>query len=135
MGDASKTVVDSMVEEANRAFDFNTRIFRELDALGGFAPDPNPPAPSPSAAKAPRPEVSKSFANCPFAALAAQGIPMPAEHPPLDSHNADDVPADSKGTSKEVADNTQWHGMALILTASVVVIIAWLSAQVWRGEF
>jgi len=134
--DASKTVVDSMVEEANRAFDFNTRIFRELDALGGFAPDPNPPAPSPSAAQEPRPEVSKNFANCPFAALAAQGIPMPAEHPPLDSHNADDVPAISKGTSKEVAGNTQRHGgMALILTASVVVIIAWLSAQVWRGEF
>jgi heme oxygenase len=132
--EASKTVVDSMVEEANRAFDFNTRIFRELDALGGFVADPSPPAP-PSAAQELQPEVAKKLANCPFAALAAQGIPMPAEHPPLDPHDADDVPAVPKCTTKDVADNTQRRGgMALMLTASAVVIIAWLSAQFWQGE-
>jgi len=132
--DASKLVVDSMVEEANRAFDFNTRIFRELDALGGFVPDPSLPAPR-TATKELAPEVAKKLANCPFAALAAQGIPMPAEHPPLDKPHNNDVPAIPQGTPKVSADSSHRRGsIALIFAASAVVIVAWLSAQLWQGE-
>merc|ERR1712048_1245351 len=79
--------------EANCAFDFNTRIFKELDALGGFVDD----APSLLPGAAHNPGVNSAESNstgsasdkgaavCPFAALAASGTPMPAGHPHLKS--------------------------------------------------
>mmetsp|Transcript_5355 Transcript_5355/g.15825 ORF Transcript_5355/g.15825 Transcript_5355/m.15825 type:complete len:499 (-) Transcript_5355:179-1675(-) len=73
---ADKATADSMVVEANAAFNFNTRIFQELDVLGGYegAPTPAPQAPA-LAPAAGRGSV------CPFAALAATGAAMPPGHP------------------------------------------------------
>lgn len=78
----SGACADAMVEEANRAFDYNTRIFKELDALGGFVADEAPPMLAETLAK-PAVPAPASVAACPFAALAASGVPMPMDHPPL----------------------------------------------------
>lgn len=82
---ADKATADRMVVEANYAFNLNTRIFQELDALGGFEADPVVP---PSVSPAPSGVVgtlglASAASACPFAALAAQGAEMPEGHPPL----------------------------------------------------
>mmetsp|Transcript_41247 Transcript_41247/g.94900 ORF Transcript_41247/g.94900 Transcript_41247/m.94900 type:complete len:511 (+) Transcript_41247:75-1607(+) len=60
-------IADEMVEEANKAFDYNGAIFRHLDEVAGIeVPKPTLPAGHPTLA------ADASLAECPFAALAAQ---------------------------------------------------------------
>jgi len=79
---ADGPTADAMVEEANYAFSLNTRIFKELDAMSGFvgevvkkmaSGDVAAPAVSTESLRA-------AAAGCPFAALAASGVPMPEGH-------------------------------------------------------
>mmetsp|Transcript_140874 Transcript_140874/g.357907 ORF Transcript_140874/g.357907 Transcript_140874/m.357907 type:complete len:404 (-) Transcript_140874:180-1391(-) len=81
---ADTKMADRMVVEANSAFDLNTRMFQELDVLMGF--DPSAPPPPPAATTAP--PSAAALAACPFAALAASGVPMPANHPSVEADHA-----------------------------------------------
>jgi len=79
---ADGPTADAMVEEANCAFSLNTRIFRELDAMSGFVDEVAKVTTSDAIAA---PTVSAealkaAAAGCPFAALAASGVPMPEGH-------------------------------------------------------
>jgi len=79
---ADGPTADAMVEEANYAFSLNTRIFRELDAMSGFV-DEVAKATTSDAIAVPTVSaeaLSAAAAGCPFAALAASGVPMPEGH-------------------------------------------------------
>lgn len=86
---ANSATADAMVVEANSAFNYNTRIFQELDALGGFVAEETPllltapSGPPATATTTGAAAAAGAAAACPFAALAASGVPMPADHPPM----------------------------------------------------
>lgn len=73
------SLADEMVVEANFAFEANTAIFVELDCLSGFDTlKPTIPAISGGEDAAGR---RKTGGGCPFASLAAAGVPIPKHHP------------------------------------------------------
>lgn len=79
---ADSATADRMVEEANYAFFLNTRIFQELDSLAGFEANPvPPPVTAPASSEAAKAYSAAKAAGCPFASLAAQGLPLPEGHP------------------------------------------------------
>jgi len=82
---ADRSTADRMVVEANLAFSLNTRMFQELDVLMGFDPSLAPVPPSLPMEAAGSAQSAASFAGCPFAALAASGMPMPANHPSVEA--------------------------------------------------
>jgi len=83
----SAAAADALVDEANVAFVMNTRLFQQLDVAAGLraAVDPaevllrNLKLPASERAEA-QAAAEAAAAGCPFAGLAAQGVPVPASH-------------------------------------------------------
>lgn len=90
---ADSATADRMVEEANYAFFLNTRIFQELDSLAGFEANPvPPPVTAPASSEAAQAYSAAKAAGCPFASLAAQGLPLPEGHPSSTEKSAEPEP-------------------------------------------
>ena len=126
-----------MVAEANYAFDLNTELFKELDRKAGFTGHGPPKVPAPplashvaAAAAAAKAEPSsadgsaaageaKKAGGCPFASLAAAGVPMPAHHPPAAA------PAVAQSTQAKVEKSKcPIHNIRLTDVAAVLIAIA-----------
>lgn len=141
---AGAEMADRMVLEANLAFGFNTLMFQELDKLMGFEqpaePLPRPPpVPQTVPAAIAGAAAAAAAGACPFAALAAIGIPMPEDHPPLEVTAADrealKKPAAGKAKAKAAAAGKATESAAVrwlrhpmggaVLCALWAVVVAW----------
>lgn len=126
------STADAMVDEANVAFDLNTRIFHELDLVAGFSTMPVPPpttfapfAATATAAAAKNahggqplsPRRRAAAAGCPFASMVGPGVAMPAGHPSVT------VPALEKRASKCPFANWSKVDTAVTLVMFCVVMV------------
>lgn len=74
-------------------FFLSTRIFQELDSLAGFEANPvPPPVTAPASSEAAQAYSAAKAAGCPFASLAAQGLPLPDGHPSSTKKSAEPEP-------------------------------------------
>jgi heme oxygenase len=71
--DVPPTVADEIVQEANMAFDLNTRVFRHLDELAGIEAPAEVPRPRVALPAGHPPVKEGADTTCPFAAMAAGG--------------------------------------------------------------
>jgi len=137
---ADVEMADRMVVEANLAFGLNTRMFQELDKLMGFElpAEPLPPLPGPEQ-RVPGALIdaaaTAAAAACPFAALAAIGMEMPADHPPTQATAAEHEALKKVGGSARVAAKAELEGgigrWLRHPMAGAVVCAVWAAAVAW----
>jgi len=136
---ADSATADRMVVEANYAFSLNTRIFQELDSLAGFEAEPVPPPPTdpaPAAVAKARAGDQAAAAGCPFAALAAEGMEMPADHPKSEKAHVPVQKATKTNTSKASSvSSTKMKADSLALTVLVLLLALFLGSHVLPSVF
>lgn len=133
---ADVETADRMVVEANVAFGLNTRMFQELDKRMGFeAPSvpvpalPVPPGMPEAAASA---AAAALTAACPFAALAASGVPMPAEHPDMNALiSKTKQKSKQKKSSSFSACRRRCDSISAKHVANAVGVALWATAVAW----
>eukprot|EP00933_Yihiella_yeosuensis_P044381 TRINITY_DN39492_c0_g1_i1.p1 TRINITY_DN39492_c0_g1~~TRINITY_DN39492_c0_g1_i1.p1 ORF type:complete len:512 (-),score=148.56 TRINITY_DN39492_c0_g1_i1:199-1734(-) len=129
---ADSATADRMVVEANHAFNLNTRIFQELDSLAGFEAEPLPPPPTTPAGPAAKAGAEAAAAGCPFAALAANGVAMPAGHPPAAKEHDKGIKEPVSSTLSKTDDedggdaSVKYTQLTALLAALVCLIAALL---------
>jgi len=131
--EAKPSVADRMVSEANLAFSLNTRMFQELDVLMGFEVSEVPIAPAEYVpemdSKGGLPAPPGDAAACPFAALAASGLPMPADHPAV----SDPKPqANEEPSSRRRTSGTAMNKVLMAHAAVGISVVA--AAVLWAAR-
>lgn len=133
---ADKQTADRMVVEANHAFNLNTRVFQELDVLAGFVAEDEvllaPPAPPASKS------AEALAAVCPFAALAAAGVAMPMDHPPVSKAakgpaKEKELPPAPKEVSVSAPKGSLVSSRHAAIAASLALLLAFLIS--WLSSF